>query len=286
MTLIQLKNKFTDRLKNIYPLSEITSIFRLLAKYRLDLDAADIVLKKQEELIKHDLIFFETALKRLQEKEPVQYVIGKTNFKNLTFKVTPDVLIPRPETEEFVDWILKDIQAQRSKNKLRILDIGTGSGCIAISLAKKVKHAKVCALELSTKAIQIAKENALNNKVEIEFLHEDILNISRLPLDYDIIVSNPPYIRNQEKLQMHDNVLKFEPEEALFVFDDNALLFYDKIGDLAKKHLLEKGNLYFEINQYMGKETANLLEIKGFSNIEIRKDFMGNDRMIKAQLAI
>lgn len=284
MTLSQLKNKFSNRLKSIYPLSEITSIFRLLAKYRLDLDAAEIVLENQEELIEHDLMFFEKALKRLQEKEPVQYIIGETNFNNLIFKVTPDVLIPRPETEEFVDWILKDIQTQRSKNKLKILDIGTGSGCIAISIANKVKNAEVYALEFSTKAIQIAKENALNNKVAIEFLQENILNIGSLPQDYDIIVSNPPYIRNQEKAQMHDNVLKFEPEEALFVFDDNALLFYDKIGDLAKKHLLEKGSLYFEINQYLGKETTNLLMLKGFSNIEIRKDFLGNDRMIKAQI--
>lgn len=283
MTLTELKNIFSKRLKNIYPLSEVTSIFRLLAKHKLDLDAATIVLEGQKELMEHDLMFFETALKRLQEKEPVQYIIGETNFSNLTFKVTPDVLIPRPETEEFVDWILKDIQSQHSKNKLRILDIGTGSGCIAISIANEIKHAKVYALELSTNALQIAKENALNNKVEIEFLQEDILSIGSLSQDYDIIVSNPPYIRNQEKAQMHDNVLKFEPEEALFVFDDNALLFYDKISDLAKSHLLEKGSLYFEINQYLGKETSNLLKLKGFSNIEIRKDFLGNDRMIKAQ---
>lgn len=282
MTLTHLKNKFKVTLKTIYPLSDVTSIFRLLVNYKLDLDAAEIVLEASKALSERDLEFFHSALNRLQDKEPVQYILGETNFYSLNFKVTPDVLIPRPETEELVEWIIQDATIQIDNKKIRILDIGAGSGCIAISLANNLPYATVSALDISEKALQIAKENAQHNKVDIHFIQADILKIATLPQRYDIIVSNPPYVREEEKMQMHENVLEHEPKEALFVSDETPLLFYDKIADLAKKHLSEKGCLYFEINQYLGKETLQLMKAKGFTSVELRKDFLGKNRFIKA----
>ncbi len=284
MTLYQLKNKFQRSLGNIYPMTEVTSIYRILIKHKLNLDAAEIVLEGTQEIDIENLIYFENSLARLLQKEPIQYVIGETIFDSLTFTVTPDVLIPRPETEELVTWIVGDLKIINSKKRTKILDIGTGSGCIAISLAKRMSNMDVSALDLSVKALQIAEENAELNKAKVRFFEADILKIDKLPQKYDIIVSNPPYVREKEKLQMHENVLKHEPKEALFVFDEDPLLFYDKIGDLALKSLSEKGSLYFEINQYLGEETSDLLVSKGFSNITIRKDYLGKDRMIKAQI--
>jgi len=282
MTLSQLKYKFLNTLKSIYPNAEVTSIFSMLVQQKLDLDPAEIVLERNKELNQTELDYFQTVLTRLQDKEPIQYILEQTTFYDLEFKVTTDVLIPRPETEELVQWLITDIQKQHTTKKKRILDIGTGSGCIGISLAKNLLNAEVSALDISKNALQIATENAKNNKVDIQFIQGDILKIEQLPQIYDIIVSNPPYIREQEKLKMHDNVLKYEPNEALFVLDENPLLFYDKISDIAKKHLAINGFLYFEINQYMGNEMLQLLKSKGFTSIELRKDFLGKDRMIKA----
>ncbi len=282
MTLSNLKNKFKTTLHALYPSSEISSIFRYLVKHKLDLNAAEIVLEGNKEVKATDLDFFLTSLNRLQSKEPIQYIIGEANFYNSIFEVSPDVLIPRPETEELVAWIIDDIALLNSNKILKVLDIGTGSGCIAISIAKYAENVAVSAIDFSKKALHIAERNALSNKVNIQFLETDILNAQDLPEKYDIIVSNPPYVREKEKEQMHDNVLKHEPDEALFVTDENPLLFYDKISDLAKKSLVENGVLYFEINQYLGKEIKQLLETKGFERIELRKDFLEKDRMIKA----
>ena len=187
------------------------------------------------------------------------------------------MLIPRPETEELVSWILSN---HDSSTHLKILDIGTGSGCIAIALAKNLPNAQVFAIDVSEKALATAKNNADRNEVKVNFIKQDILNTENLEQSFDIIVSNPPYVRNLEKDEIKQNVLAHEPHLALFVEDQNALIFYDKIANLSQRHLNPNGQLYFEINQYLGKEMVQLLEQKGFSAIELRKDIYGNDRMV------
>jgi release factor glutamine methyltransferase len=191
-------------------------------------------------------------------------------------------LIPRQETEELVDWVLKD--QIPDKKPITILDIGTGSGCIAISLAKKIPEAKIYAIDISEQAIQVARENAKRNRVDVTFIKADILEIKDLFQDFDIIVSNPPYVRELEKKEMKPNVLNNEPQQALFVSDNEPLLFYKKITDLAREKLRENGSLYFEINQYLGLETKSMIESKGFKSVEVRKDLYDNERMIRACL--
>ena len=211
----------------------------------------------------------------------MQYILGTTSFYDLEFEVNNDVLIPRPETEELVAWILSNIEITKSANKLKILDIGTGSGCIAISLAKNISNSEVFAIDVSEKALAVAQKNASTNEVKVIFIEENILNTESLHQTFDVIVSNPPYVRNLEKQEIHKNVLDYEPHLALFVEDDDdALLFYRKIAHLAQKNLSENGQLYFEINQYLGKQMIELLQEKGFKNIELKKDIYGNDRMI------
>jgi release factor glutamine methyltransferase len=198
--------------------------------------------------------------------------------------VNENTLIPRPETEELVEWIVDGLKV-KGKGQ-RVLDIGTGSGCIPIALKKEIPSAFVSAIDISEKALEMARKNALDNQVEVNFIHQDILTSQHLnistsqPLLFDVIVSNPPYVRNLEKKEIKRNVLDFEPHLALFVADSDALLFYRKIAQLALKSLSSNGKLFFEINQYFGKETVELLEQLGFKNIELRKDFVGNDRMI------
>jgi len=283
MTLFDLQNQFRKELANIYPLGEINSIFKLLVKNYLNFDAAELVLEAKKELNKEADEYFQTALRRLLKKEPVQYIIGETSFYNLTFKVNPDVLIPRPETEELVQWIISDIQANQANRKIKILDIGTGSGCIAISLAKNIPNATIWALDISKSALEIAKYNATLNEITINLLNIDILKTKTLPQYFDIIVSNPPYIKLEEKKVMHDNVLQHEPEQALFVSNTDPLIFYKKIVEIASKYLTPNGKLYFEINQYLGKETLELIPSKEFKNTILEKDFLGNDRMIRAE---
>ena len=194
-------------------------------------------------------------------------------------------MIPRPETEELVDWIISNsLKIEQSKN-LKILDIGTGSGCIAISLAKNIPNAQISALDVSEKALATAKKNAVRNEVNITFLHQSILETEDLGQEFDIIVSNPPYVRNLEKEEIKKNVLDNEPHLALFIEDNDALIFYRKIAELAQKNLSDSGELYFEINQYLGASMIDLLEKMNFKNIELRKDIYGNDRMTKAVLS-
>jgi len=281
MNIIDLKNQFFTELKSIYPDTEILSFFNLLINFKLKLSRTYIALNPQLKVEDNDLRYLQSAIKKLQKQQPIQYIIGKTDFFNLTFNVNPNVLIPRPETEELVEWILSE---NHKKNTINILDIGTGSGCIAISLAKNLPNAKVYAIDISQKAIKTAATNAENNNVNVNFIETDILKISKLPRTFDVIVSNPPYVRELEKNLMQQNVLANEPHLALFVKDQNPLLFYNKIADLAKQHLTKNGNIFFEINQYLSEETLNLLKEKGFKNIELRKDIFKNDRMMKASL--
>jgi release factor glutamine methyltransferase len=278
MLIQEFKRHFFQELSGLYPETEIQSFFNILVEFKLHLSRIELALQHNFELHDDDFLFLQNVLSELKYQIPIQYIIGETEFYGLPFKVDKNVLIPRPETEELVDWI---IQNHKNEQNIKILDIGSGSGCIAISLAKNLPKAQVSAIDISAEALSVAKNNAALNKVNVNFLNADILKIQKLNADFDIIVSNPPYVRELEKDQMQQNVLANEPHIALFVKNENPLLFYDKIAELAKIHLTENGVLYFEINQYLGNETVELLKTKGFKNIEVKKDIYGVDRMVK-----
>lgn len=281
MTITQLKSKFLEDLGDNYPKEEILSFFNLLAAHFLDLSRLQMALEPNKALSEAEIGEFEQALAKLASFEPIQYIIGETEFFNLNFKVAPGVLIPRPETEELVQWILDEVSLQQ-KSDLKILDIGTGSGCIPISLKKHLPKAQISAIDISEEALKIANLNAEQNEVSVDFIQQDILSAEKLPQQFDIIVSNPPYVRELEKAEMHQNVLQHEPETALYVKDENPLLFYKKITKLAQEGLAKNGLLFFEINQYLGEETKAVVEDHGF-RAELRKDMFGNFRMLKAQ---
>lgn len=288
MTLKFLKSFFVNSLLDCYPETEINSFFFILTENILGLQRINVVLDYDKIISEVDIDKFKEAIKRLNNHEPIQYIIGKTEFYSLLFKVNEAVLIPRPETEELVDWIISKFRIQNSE--LKILDIGTGSGCIAISLAKNLPNAKVFALDVSKEALNVAKANAWQNDVEVEFIEADILNwkqeAGNMNLDFkdlnlDIIVSNPPYVRASEKEQMKPNVLAHEPDLALFVKDEDSLLFYRNITQFASQFLNTKGQLFFEINEYLGNDMFKLLNDKGFIDIELKQDIFAKDRMIK-----
>ena len=285
MILKEFKLFFNEALSAIYPKTEIDSFFFILMEEKLKLQRIDTVLNSDLLITNKNLIDLKNIVKRLQKEEPIQYIIGNTEFYGLPFLVDKNTLIPRPETEELVTWVLDEIKVLTNNKitELSILDIGTGTGCIPISLAKNLTSLNISAIDISPEALIIAKQNAILNKVTIEFIELDILNAESLPQEYDIIISNPPYVRELEKKEIKPNVLENEPHLALFVADNNPLIFYSKIADLAKKHLSEKGVLYFEINQYLAKETVEMLSEKGFIT-ELKKDFFGNDRMTKSTL--
>lgn len=284
MLLKEYRRQFANELSGLYDEKEIESFFYILLEAFHQLRRVDLALNPNIELDGMQLLQWETVLSQLLEEKPIQYILGETEFYGLPFYVNENTLIPRPETEELVEWILSNNQINKSTNPLRIVDIGTGSGCIAISLAKNIPNAEVFALDVSEKALTIAKKNAARNGVNITFLHQSVLEIEDLGQQFDIIVSNPPYVRHLEKVEINKNVLEYEPHLALFVEDTDALLFYRKIAQLALTSLTQNGKLFFEINQYLGKETVELLENLGFKNIELRKDFVGNDRMICCSL--
>ena len=286
MNLKELQNIFHTELDSLYDKNEVQSFFKLLVEHHLKLKPIEITLNPNYSISEENLNSFEEALFRLKKEEPIQYVIGETEFFGLTFKVNSKTLIPRPETEELVQWIIDD-QKKINHQSLGILDIGTGSGCIAITLAKHLTNAEVFALDISPQALLIAKENATINKVEVSFIEADILSSTTLESfskskQFDIIVSNPPYVRELEKTSIKNNVLQHEPHLALFVQNDDALQFYKAICEFAVHNLKAKGSLYFEINQYLGSEMKQLLETYHFESIELKKDLFGNDRMIKA----
>lgn len=283
MLLKEFKKKFAEQLIAIYPQTEIDSFFYLLLEIRFNLKRIDIALEPEIILSETKQEFLTNALESLKKQIPVQYILGQTEFYGLPFKVTPDTLIPRPETEELVDWISTEVDNESLTKEINILDIGTGTGCIAISLAKNLSNVNVFAIDVSEKALDIAKTNAKKNKVQIEFIHADILALDSLPYQFDIIVSNPPYVRELEKTEIQPNVLENEPHLALFVDDKNPLIFYKKIAKLATQHLAENGKLFFEINQYLGEEMFSMLTDFGFST-ELKKDIFNNDRMTKSIL--
>ena len=280
MKIKQYRTQFIKELASYYDAYEAESFFYLILEEKKKLKQIHIALNPELEFSSEEIDEWNESLEQLKKEIPIQYLLGKTSFFGLTFNVNPNVLIPRPETEELVDWIISRVVSDYEKDQsIKILDIGTGSGCIAISLAKNLPQAKVYALDVSEGALQTAAQNAVLNSVEVNFIHKSILEVSDLEMEFDVIVSNPPYVRNLEKEEIKNNVLENEPHLALFVADDNALVFYDKISDLAKKSLVVGGKLFFEINQYLGKEMVELLGNKGFQEVELRKDIYGNDRM-------
>jgi len=271
-------NKIRKSLSEIYSDSEIVAFAFLVLENITGRSRAQILAEKELKLTESEWQDANNFINRLKNHEPIQYILGKTEFDGLKFKVTPAVLIPRPETEELVEWIIHD---HPSKGKIKILDIGTGSGCIAISLKKRLKNADVYALDVSVDALNLAEENAMINDADVHFLQVDILKMDRLDEKYDVIVSNPPYVLASDSRNMQRSVLDYEPSIALFVSDEEPLLFYRKIAELAKNHLTEEGRLYFEIHQTQGDQVVQLLQSTGFREITLRKDLSGNDRMIR-----
>lgn len=279
MTLIELKKIFLHDLKETYPVVEIESFFFLLTEHHLNKRRLDFALQPDFKVDPQTKILFNAAIAQLKKDYPIQYIIGNTEFMGLTFEVNQHVLIPRPETEELVTWVLN---SHKGKKDLHILDIGTGSGCIPIALAKNLDKAIIDAIDLSEAALLVAKKNAALNEVHINFMQNDIFKIEALNKTYDLIISNPPYVRESEKLSMHNNVLRYEPEIALYVDNQNPLIFYKRIAELAHLSLTQGGELFLEINQYLGEGVMELLRNNGFSEIEIKKDFYDADRMIRA----
>ena len=264
---------FKKELSNIVDEREIISWAYLTIEYLLGYNRSDCIIHANKEITTEITDRIKQIIADLKTKKPIQYILGETEFYGLQFKVNEHTLIPRPETEELVEWILKEEFSSA-------LDIGTGSGCIAITLAKNT-NAKITAIDISKEAIDVAKENTKNNKVEIDFMLQDILQAETLS-KVDLIVSNPPYILNSEKEKMEANVLDFEPDLSLFISDNDPLLFYKKIGVLAEKSLNCGGKLYFEINEKYGSEILEMLSKIGFVDIALKKDINDKDRMVKA----
>ncbi|MEX0274688.1 MAG: peptide chain release factor N(5)-glutamine methyltransferase [Flavobacteriaceae bacterium] len=297
MQLSEIKAIFHKELEVLYPKDEIDGFFYTLVEHYLQQPRFILALQPRFTLSKEEEAPFFTALAQLKIERPLQYILGETHFMGIPMHVDENVLIPRPETEELVQWIVNgtsdntsiknDTSGKESTQYITtpsILDIGTGSGCIAISLAKLWTNAEVVALDVSGGALKIARRNARLNTVAVQFIKADILDPEfRMPnTTFDIIVSNPPYVREMEKSGIRNNVKKYEPPGALFVPDDAPLLFYGAIAQFAQAHLRKGGQLYLEINQYLGRETQSLLKRIGFMDIELKKDIFGNDRMLKA----
>ena len=301
MNIKDYRTNFIQELLPIYDIGEAESFFYLILEEKQKLKRIDLALNPDLTFSNEEILIWNLILEQLKKELPIQYLLGKTSFYGLEFEVNKNVLIPRPETEELVEWIIQgqklEVRSGKLQDKSRninILDIGTGSGCIAIALAKNITNVQVFAIDVSEKALATAQKNAKSNQVEVQFIKTDILKINdleklpnshfSLPTCFDIIVSNPPYVRELEKQEIKKNVLDNEPHLALFVDDNDALIFYRKIAELAQKNLSQNGQLFFEINQYLGKEMIDLLEKMGFKNVELRQDIYGNDRMIQATI--
>lgn len=279
MTLPEIKNLFLKKLDSLYPETEILSFFYLLLEHHFGTKKIDLALEPELMRKKWPEKRFLEALGQLLEERPIQYVVGHAEFAGLKFKVNENVLIPRPETEELVEWMLETIDRRQP---LRILDIGTGSGCMPITLSLQIPSAEIHAVDISEKALELARENTQRLGAEVRFFNLDILTVESLAKNYDVIVSNPPYVRLSEKNEMRGNVLKHEPDLALFVYDEDPLLFYRKIAALGKSALTENGMLFFEINENLAEPVREALSNLSYQNIEVRKDIYGKNRMIRA----
>lgn len=298
---------YAGELEKLYGSDEANALIMILLEHYFNIDKIKIALEPDLRLSESELLTLHFAVKELLKNKPVQYIIGETEFCGMRFFVNENVLIPRPETEELVNQLIscsvnqlavnphpsfrpdierREMVAEKSPANISILDIGTGSGCIAISLAKLLKDSYVTAVDISEKALEVARKNAETNEVNVHFVHDDILNphvktYGRASQQFDIIVSNPPYVCESEKSDMRANVLDYEPSTALFVSDNDPLIFYRKILEFAQKALKPNGTVWFEINEKFGKETAELCHSEGFKNVEIIRDFRERERVVR-----
>lgn len=280
MQLKSLQNFFKNGLMGYYPNEEIDTFFYRICSMHLKLKRIDISIKSEMIITNHTFEYFEMVIERLLNYEPIQYILGSTLFFGSDFIVNKEVLIPRPETEELISWVLEQLDPD---NSIKILDIGTGSGCIAISLAKLLPRADVYAMDISLGALSIAKKNAEANGVVIQFIEASILDWESQDLFFDVIVSNPPYVRKSEKEMMSPNVLNHEPHLALFVENNNPLLFYKAIVEMSKRNLTSQGLIYFEINEYLTKETKSLFSSTFFEAVQLKRDIFSKYRMLRAR---
>jgi len=279
-TIQQINTRFKNTLKNLYSKAETQQILFILFEKTLGLSRLNILTNPNLIIDAKKIKKLETSILRLLENEPIQYILGETEFFDLAFNVNKAVLIPRQETEELVHWIVTDNTNKGNK----VLDIGTGSGCIAVSLAKNLDSSEVYAIDISAEALKTASINAKQNKVSVNFIKADILktDLSYLPNEIDILVSNPPYVTHSEKTLMQPNVLNYEPDLALFVSDNDPLIYYKKLAELGQKILNKNGRIYFEINEAFGNQIKEMLLFKNYREIEIKQDLNGKDRMAKA----
>lgn len=285
--LSDIKVYYQSKLSTIFSENEINLMVKYLAIKRLNLSALDYINSSNKLLSESDLLYFNFALKRLLKNEPFQYILGDVEFYGLELNCDQRALIPRPETEELVDWVLETLDEQLF---LEIADLCSGSGCIALALKSKLPNSEIIAAEISEDAIALIEENCLKTKLRIIPNKMDVLDAQSYsnfdPNSFDCWVSNPPYIPNKEKTLMAENVLDFEPHIALFVEDDDSLIFYREITVKAKKYLKNNGHLFFEINENFSDEMIEMLNENGFVNIELRKDLQGKARMMRAQNVI
>ena len=279
---------YASQLEPIYGSDEANALIMILLEHYFNIDRVRIALEPELRLSESEMLTLHFAVKELLKNHPIQYVLGETEFCGLRFFVDENVLIPRPETQEIVENIVTSTRTRHATSQqLSILDIGTGSGCIAISLAKLIPNSDVTAVDVSEKALEVARKNADANGVNVHFVHDDILQPTIAELidnQFDIIVSNPPYVCESEKSEMRANVLEHEPSSALFVPDSDPLIFYRKILEFVQKALKPDGQIWFEINEKFGKETSELCREMGFQNVEIIKDFRGKERVVRAQV--
>ncbi|APU98240.1 protein-(glutamine-N5) methyltransferase, release factor-specific [Sphingobacterium sp. B29] len=275
---------FQHELQELYDEDEIKAIFLVVVAEKFGLNRTNYQLRKTAIVNEADKAEVLSILQDLKKHRPIQYILNKADFYGEVFQVNESVLIPRQETEELVDLIIKN---HKSSQNLKIIDIGTGSGCIPITLSKHLNNALVTTIDISKEAIKTAQENANNLKTQVQFINADIFEWEYIFSDqqYNIIVSNPPYITPGEKQHMNQNVLAYEPELALFIEESAPLIFYDVISSFALKHLAPNGDLYFEINQYLGAEMKELMVKKGFEQVRLIKDINGADRIIHAKKA-
>ena len=286
MIIRQIVAEIRRQLNGKYPDTEIDSFVRILFKQYLNITAVEIHLSQENELSPEVERQILTAVSELAKFRPIQYITGKTEFYGLQFELTPDVLIPRPETEELVDWIIQNLEIGNRKSEIDIIDIGVGSGCIAVALKANLPNAEVWAIDVSEPALSVARRNAAKNNVKINFIQHDILKDDLTCFGHnslDLIVSNPPYITPSEKSEMQPNVLEYEPHCALFAPEDDPLIFFKRITIFGVKSLKKNGRIFFEINETYHAEVADILKQHGFSDISLRKDINGKWRMISAR---
>lgn len=279
-TLLSLRSYFNEKLKGTYPKEELNSLFFIGLDHYLNIKRLDYMTKPASTVSESDILRMRSLANELKKEKPIQYILGVTSFMDLKIKVDENVLIPRPETEEIVDDIIK-----RNSGGDKILDLCSGSGCIALALKKTYPSSEVMAVEISETAMKVAEENARLNDLDLEFINDDVLHLKTELPKFNLIVSNPPYVRNLEKSQMSKNVLEYEPKLALFVEDDDPLVFYRKIISISVEKLSAGGWLYMEINEKFGSEIKSMMEEAGISNnLKVNQDLNGKDRWVSGQM--